>query len=109
MTKKEHLIDMLYAHAPSTLSKDWVEKIFDVINKRDWAIFCSQMGGRNHPMERVYAEKKYQEEREKLCAWGYAVWECVEYIERNLTRDIYSASKFYKENFHTLNEEYNSR
>lgn len=109
MTKKEHLIDMLYAHAPSELHKSCVEKIFEIINKRDWAIFCSQMGDYDHPMERVYAEKECEEELNKLIGNSGVLADCVGYVLRSLKMDIYPASKFYHENFHTLDEEYNSR
>ncbi len=106
MTKREHLIDMLYQHAPSTLDKSWVEEIFKIINKKDWAIFCSQMGDYDHPMERVYAEKECDEALNKLMGNSGTLADCVAHVSRNLKMDIYPASKFYHENFHTLDEEY---
>ncbi len=33
--------------------------IYEAINKRDWAVFCSYMGDYDHPGERVAAKKEF--------------------------------------------------
>lgn len=106
MTKKEHLIDLLMEHN-SECSRELVEKIFDIINKKDWKDFCSQMGDFDHPGERIQAKKDMELELEKLNLYKLpAIDNCVNLIKYDLTYFGGKVERFYSQNFHTLNEEY---
>lgn len=110
MTKKEHLIELLFAHCPGNVDKKCVEVCFDIINKYDWAVFCSQMGDYDHPGERKQAkedmEKQLYEFTHPFGTESFVMKEVVEHVQRNLEGDIYEASKFYNNNFHHMSEEY---
>lgn len=103
MTKKDKLIDML-ADGISTVDRRTVEEIFIIINEKDWAVFCSQMGDYDHPEERIEAKKVMNEKLEKLIGNSYTLQDAVAYVLRSLSMDIYPACDFYHKNFHTLNE-----
>lgn len=105
MTNKEFLIAELHKHCGDVDLKT-VEHIFQIINKRDWADFCSQMGDYDHPEERVFAEKEMNDKLEELAGNSYALQDAVAYVLRALKMDIYPTSSFYHRNFHKMNEEY---
>ena len=108
MTKKEYLIGRLHDHI-SYVDRKTIEVIFDSINKRDWAVFCSQMGDYDHPSERVQAEKELEAEFEKIThpfgSLSYPVLEAVDLVKKNLSYDC-ETGNFYHTNFHSMNDEY---
>ena len=103
MTKKDKLIDMI-AESIFSVDRKTVEEIFNIINEYDWKVFCSQMGDYDHPMERVQAEKVMNEKLEKLAGNSYTLQDAIAYVKRSLEMDIYPSSKYYHNNFHTLDE-----
>lgn len=108
MTKKEYLIGRLHDHI-SYVDRKTVEVIYEAINKRDWAVFCSQMGDYDHPSERVQAEKDLEAELGKIThpfgVLSYSVLEAVDVIKKELSYD-FEIGKFYRANFHSMNDEY---
>lgn len=97
MTKKENLIQMLSKEFNEEVSK--VEKGFEIINKREWAIFCSYMGDYDHPEERTQAEKDFEKESEEFDK---------EFMQKmdKIFEDIQSGcGKYYHDNFHKMSEE----
>ena len=112
MTNKEYLIGRLHDHI-SFVDRKTIEVIFEAINKRDWAVFCSQMGDYDHPSERVQAEKDLEAEIEKIThpfgLLSYPVLEAVDSVKKGLSYDFEETCKFYHTNFHKMDEEYNDR
>lgn len=102
MTNKEKLIRDISTKV--NLGYGFVEQVFEIVNKRDWAIFCSQMGDYDHPGERVAANKTFEEEMLKLCMTDSLNSDTV--VLKARTADLISKSQFYHDKFHTMNEEY---
>lgn len=98
MTKKENLIQMLSKELNEEVSK--VEKGFEIINKREWAIFCSYMADdRDHPEERTRAEKDFEKESEEFNRdFMFKMNE----IFRDRTK---GCGKYYHDNFHKMSEQ----
>lgn len=109
MTNKEYLINELWNHH-EFVDKKTIEVIFKAFNKRDWAVFCSQMGDYDHPSERVQAEKDLEAELEKIThpfgSLSYPILEAVEAVKQGLTYGVNKTSSFYRNNFHKMNEEF---
>lgn len=109
MTNKEYLVNELWNHH-EYVDRKIVEVIFEAYNKKDWKVFCSQMGDYDHPSERVQAEKELEAELEKIThpfgSLSYPILEAVEAVKNGLTCDTYKTSGFYHKNFHKLNDEY---
>ena len=109
-TNREHLIEMLFQHCPGNVTKQVVEECFKIINKYDWAVFCSQMGDYDHPGERIHAkevmEKELEEFKHPFGTVCYTNIEVAEHVIRNLTMDIYPAHNFYHQHFHNLEKEF---
>lgn len=111
MTNKEFLIDLLDEECAGE-RKD-VERCLDIFNEYDWAVFCSQMGDYDHPGERVYAKKVFNN---KIAEFTHPSGEpenhilssIVKHIETQLSYDC-RAGRFYNRNFHYMNEEYNQQ
>lgn len=101
---------MLFQHCPGNITKQVVEACFNIVNKYDWAVFCSQMGDFDHPGERIQAKETMEKElRDFTHPFGtesFVMKEVAEHVVRNLTMDIYPAHNFYNEHFHTMDEEY---
>ena len=108
MTNKEYLIDKLWEHH-EYVDRKTIEVIFDAYNKKDWAVFCSQMGDYDHPYERVLAKQKLEEELDKIThpfgSLSYPVLEAVEAVRQGLEYDN-ETSRFYHKHFHTMDEEH---
>ena len=109
MTNKEYLIGRLHDHI-SFVDRKTIEVIFEAINKRDWEVFCSQMGDYDHPSERVQAEKDLEAELEKIThpfgVLSYTLLEAVDLVKKGLSYDFEETSRFYHDNFHKMDEEY---
>lgn len=110
MTNKEHLIDLLMwelEKEKTDCSRELVEKIFDVVNKKDWKVFCSQMGDFDHPGERIQAKKEMEQELEKLNPCNvYCIKKAIVIINFQLEFSISGTNDFYTKHFHTMNQEY---
>lgn len=96
MTNKEKLIQDITASTCGNYTEEEVKQVFNIVNKRDWAIFCSQMGDYDHPGERVQAHEAFVKELAEFANEGKAR-ELAERIEKDT---------FYHQKFHTMNEEY---
>jgi hypothetical protein len=109
MTKKEYLINELHNHH-EYVDRKTIEVIFNAYNKRDWAVYVSQMGEYDHPSERMQAEKDLEAELEKIThpfgILSYPILEAVDAVRMGLTYDVNKTGDFYHKNFHTLDEEY---
>lgn len=106
MTNKEHLIDLLLEHN-SECSRELVEKIFDIINKKDWADFRSQMGDYDHPGERIRAKEVMEQELEELNLYKLpAIDNCINLIKYDLEFFGSKIERFYSEHFHTMDQEF---
>jgi len=96
-TNKEYLIGMLQKE--TKLSGGGVLDLFDIINEYDWAVFCSQMDDYDHPGERIAAKEKLDE---KLKSYREEDWKKV----WKLLKEDGEIRKFYNDNFHKMDEEY---
>jgi hypothetical protein len=96
-TNEAHLIEMLQKE--TKLSLGGVLELFQIINKYDWAVFCSYMDDYDHPEERVQAKKVLDE---KLSHYQENDWKKV-WSLLNENGEIHS---FYNNYFHTMKEEY---
>lgn len=106
MTNKEHLIDLLMEHN-SECSRELVEKIFDIINKKDWVDFCSQMGDYDHPGERIRAKEVMEQELEELNLYKVpAIDNCINLIKYDLDFFGSKIERFYSEHFHSMDQEF---
>lgn len=106
MTNKEHLIDLLLEHN-SECSRELVEKIFDIINKKDWADFRSQMGDYDHPGERIRAKEVMEQELEELNLYKLpAIDNCIRLVKYDLEFFGSKIERFYSEHFHTMDQEF---
>lgn len=107
MTKKDWIIRELHEHI-SFVDRNTIKAIFEVINRKDWAVYCSQMGDFDHPMERVEAEKKCEAELDEMInffgTYSRSVHEAIELVKHQLG-DCGEIRTFYNSNFHKLNEE----
>lgn len=104
MTKKDYLIEKLTSSEISNdcFDKDTIEKVYEIVNTRDWAIFCSEMGDYDHPAERVAARETFKQEILKIS-------ENKTDSEKSQIEVLVKAienSSFYHENFHSMDEEY---
>ena len=106
MTNKEHLIDLLLEHN-SECSRELVEKIFDIINKKDWDDFRSQMGDFDHPGERIRAKEVMEQELEELNLYKLpAIDNYINLIKYDLEFFGSKIERFYSEHFHTMDQEF---
>lgn len=97
MTKKENLIQMLSKELNEEVSK--VEKGFEIINKREWAIFCSYMADYDHPEERTQAKKDFEKESEEFDK------EFMQKMDKILDNIENGCGEYYHDNFHKMDEE----
>lgn len=99
MTNKEKFISSVATI--TFVDKEVVEKLFEIVNERDWAIFCSQMGDYDHPGERVAANEKFnQKVHDMVDGLSELGREAHLYVI-----DLINHSEFYSKHFHTMNEE----
>lgn len=106
MTKKEHLIDLI-KQKYSEYSQELIEKIFDIINKKDWAVFCSQMGDFDYPDERVAVREKMEQELQELNPDKLSsVSSCIEKVKFELENFDSEIGRFYTQSFHTMDQDY---
>ena len=110
MTNKEFLIDLLFAHCPGNVDRKTVEVCFDIINKKDWADFCSQMGDYDHPGERKQAQevmdKELYEFTHPFGTESYSLEDVAAHVINNLKGTASETARFYHRNFHYMSEEY---
>lgn len=95
MTNKQHLINTI--NLISKIGIETVESVFEIINKYDWAVFCSFMDDYDHPEERRVAEKALHESLKNYGANASVIFEM-------LHDDSYTA-KFYNDNFHHMDDD----
>ena len=105
MTNKEFLINQLTGACPS-VTKEAVKEIFEMVNKKDWKDFCSQMGDYDHPEERIEARKELENSKEKFVAGNSVLESAFNYIQTHLDSRDYPEGKFYSKNFHNMSDEY---
>lgn len=99
MTNKEYVINKLVKLV--SLDSETVEKVYSIINARDWKIFCSYMGDYDHPYERVQAEEEMNKAFQEIAVSP----EVIEVIKSNLKPDS-ELGAFYDKNFHNMTKEY---
>lgn len=112
MTNKEHLIELLFAHCPGNVDKKTVEVCFEIVNKYDWAAFCSQMGNYDYPEERREAketmDKELYEFTHPFGTESYSLMSVAEHVTNNLSGTVSVSARFYFRNFHNMNKEYDA-
>lgn len=95
MTNKQHLITIIKLITKIDIKT--IESIFEIINKYDWAVFCSYMGEYDHPEERYEAKKTLHESLKCYGANASTIFEL-------LHGDSYT-SKFYEDRFHYMDDD----
>lgn len=68
MTRKEALLAKIKDETFAMCKPEAVDKVYEAVNKRDWAIFCSQMGDYDQPGERVRAKEVFEKEIAEIAA-----------------------------------------
>lgn len=103
MTNKQYLIEEL---TKITLSKnkEIVEKIYNIVNEKDWKDFRSEMSDYDHPEERVRAKKEMQESFNKLLQENPNCSQDIEFIVEVLDNSNVGLGNFYYEYFHNMSE-----
>ena len=111
MTNKEYLIELLFAHCPGNVDRKTVEVCFEIVNKYDWACFCSQMGDYDHPGERRHAkevmDKELYEFTHPFGTESYSLESVAAHVTNSLAGTLDKAARFYHRNFHNMKEDYN--
>ena len=107
MTNKERLIELLCEKLPG-VNAETVTKVFDIVRERDWAEFCSYMADdKDHPEERVAANRTMNEKIDELVAVDPGVRNVADTIIKELNgRYVTEADCFYRKVYHALAEDY---
>ena len=114
MTNKEYLIGLLFAHCQENVDRKTVEVCFEIVNKYDWAVFCSQMGDYDHPGERKQAAEVMEKELYEFThpfdtdVENYSLGYVAAHVKNSLKGTSDAAARFYHRNFHNMDKEYDA-
>lgn len=100
MTNKEKIIEIICEESGCDVSV--VSRVFEIVNKKDWADFCSEMGDYDHPEERVQAEKVFDLQ---IAKYADELDLSSSEILIELSNEIIHC-ELYRNSFHKMNQEY---
>lgn len=99
MTRREKLIADLKKELDS-VTIETIEKVFNLVHARDFAIFCSYMGDYDHPGERVAAEETFKKAIADIEQHSIYPMYVLEGVVNTIEK-----SDYYNKNFHHMGED----